>query len=79
MVFILFSISILSACNTGNNEPVEQEEEVNDQPVRYEPNPNQNDPDQGNRPFIHDENPNQTDQQMEKGNDRQFDKDRGAE
>ena len=74
----LLSVSFLTACNMGNNEFNEQDE-VDYSPVRYDQNTNLNDNDnkRTNRPFNHDENPNQTDQELEKGNDLEFNKNRG--
>jgi hypothetical protein len=63
-----------------NNEFNEQDE-VDYRPVRYDQNTNlndnYNDNNRTNRPFIHDENPDQTDQELEKGNDLEFNKNRG--
>lgn len=78
----LLSVSFLSACNLGNNEIIEQEE-VDYQPVRYESDYNQNQNNEetnpANRSTNHDENPENTEKRMEKGDDLEFDKDRGAE
>ncbi|WP_210095894.1 hypothetical protein [Oceanobacillus polygoni] len=76
----LFSLSLLSACNVDNNDSNEQQDDVKDNPTRYENDANLEDEEnQENKSFIHDENPNQTDQELEKGGNLEFDKGRGAE
>jgi hypothetical protein len=81
----LLTVSFLSACNMSNNKFNDQNE-VDYRPVRYEndtfPNDdmtNDNELNRTNRSFPHNESPDQTDERMEKGNDLQFDKDRGAD
>jgi hypothetical protein len=74
----LLLVSFLSACNAGNNNDFNDQEEVDYRPVRYDndTNPNNNN-DDDNRSFNHDENPDQTDKQMEKGDNLEFNKTRG--
>jgi len=76
ILFALLSVSILSACNAGNNDFNDQEE-VDYRPVRNDTDTNPNNNDDDNRSFKHDENPDQTDKQMEKGNNLEFNKTRG--
>lgn len=80
MVSAFLMVNILSACNVDNNEPNKQDdEEVDDFPVHDEDDIDTNAPNQDPKPFNHDENPDQTDQRLQKGDDLQFDSDRGAE
>jgi hypothetical protein len=79
------SISFLSGCNTAEKrESLNQENDVNFRPVRYERKTNENESNndyknQEKRRYLHDESPEQTDDEMEKGNDLEFNKNRGAE
>jgi hypothetical protein len=83
VVSALLSISFLAGCNTNKND-VNNQNEINYHPVRYENDKNLHDDinhnkTRGNKPFKHDESPKQTDQQLEKGGDLEFNKNRGAE
>lgn len=78
----LISLSFLSACNVDNNE-INEQDEVDYRPVRNDRdtdlNENINDENRTNKPFPHDETPEQTDEKREKGDDLEFDRNRGAE
>lgn len=78
MLPVFLMVSILSACNVNNNEP-DGPDKIDEPPVQNEDEGNTNDPNQGPESFNHDEDPDQTDQQLQKGNDLQFDSDRGAD
>ncbi|MEH7013093.1 hypothetical protein V7087_20140 [Neobacillus niacini] len=78
------SIGFLTACNADKRESLNQEKDVNFRPINYERKLNRNESNndyknQDNRRFLHDESPTQTDDEMEKGNDLEFNKNRGAE
>jgi hypothetical protein len=80
----ILSIGLLSGCNSAEKrDSLNQENDVNFRPVRNERKTNVNESNndyknQENRRFLHDESPEQTDE-MEKGNDLEFNKNRGAE
>lgn len=81
---IFLSIGFLTACNTEKRDALNQDDDVDFRPVRYEPKPNGNESNNDyknleNSRFPHDESPEQTDDEMEKGNDLEFNKNRGAE
>lgn len=76
----LVSLSLLSACTVDNNDSNEQQNDVKNNPTHYENDANLEDKEnQENKSFIHDEDPDQTDQELQKGEDLEFDSDRGAE
>lgn len=82
----LVSMSFLSACNVDNRNELNEQDEVDFRPVRYDPNPDNNLNESNNdykpqekKPFRHDQSPNQTDQRMEKGDNLELNKNRGAE
>ena len=80
----ILSIGLLSACNVDKRDSLNQEDDVNFRPIHYERKMNRNESNneyknQDNRRFLHDENPDLTDDEMEKGNDLEFNKNRGAE
>ncbi|TDL75517.1 hypothetical protein QNH48_17295 [Neobacillus sp. YX16] len=81
----ILSIGLLSGCNSAEKrDSLNQENDVNFRPVRNERKTNVNESNndyknQENRRFLHDESPEQTDDEMEKGNDLEFNKNRGAE
>ncbi|PAE44345.1 hypothetical protein [Bacillus sp. 7884-1] len=81
----ILSIGLLSGCNSAEKrDSLNQENDVNFRPVRNESKTNVNESNndyknQENRRFLHDESPEQTDDEMEKGNDLEFNKHRGAE
>jgi hypothetical protein len=81
----ILSIVLLSGCNSAEKRnSLNQENDVNFRPVRNERKTNVNESNndyknQENRRFLHDESPEQTDDEMEKGNDLEFNKNRGAE
>jgi hypothetical protein len=78
------SIGLLTACNAEKRDSLNQDDDVNFRPVRYERKTNENESNNDyknldNRRYNHDESPEQTDDEMEKGNDLEFNKNRGAE
>lgn len=78
------SIGFLTACNADKRESLNPEKDVNFHPINYERKLNRNESNndyknQDNRRFLHDESPTQTDDEMEKGNDLELNKNRGAE
>jgi hypothetical protein len=81
----ILSLGFISGCNSAEKrDSLNQENDVNFRPVRYERKTNENESNndyknQENRRFLHDETPEQTDDEMEKGNDLEFNKNRGAE
>ncbi|MEK3905809.1 hypothetical protein [Oceanobacillus sp. FSL W7-1309] len=76
----LVSLSLLSACTVDNNDSNEQQNDIKNNPTHYENDANLEDKEnQENKSFIHDEDPDQTDQELQKGEDLEFDSDRGAE
>jgi hypothetical protein len=83
-ILTILSIGLLSGCNSAEKrDSLNQENDVNFRPVRNERKTNVNESNndyknQENRRFLHDESPEQTDE-MEKGNDLEFNKNRGAE
>jgi hypothetical protein len=84
-ILTILSIGLLSGCNSAEKrDSLNQENDVNFRPVRNERKTNENESNndyknQENRRFLHDETPEQTDDEMEKGNDLEFNKSRGAE
>jgi hypothetical protein len=84
-ILTILSIGLLSGCNSAEKrDSLNQENDVNFRPVRNERKTNVNESNndyknQENRRFLHDETPEQTDDEMEKGNDLEFNKNRGAE
>jgi hypothetical protein len=84
-ILTILSIGLLSGCNSAEKrDSLNQENDVNFRPVRNERKTNENESNndyknQENRRFLHDETPEQTDDEMEKGNDLEFNKNRGAE
>jgi hypothetical protein len=84
-ILTILSIGLLSGCNSAEKRnSLNQENDVNFRPVRNERKTNENESNndyknQDNRRFLHDETPEQTDDEMEKGNDLEFNKNRGAE
>jgi hypothetical protein len=85
IITTLLSIGLLSGCNTTEKrDALNQDNDVNFRPVRYDRKPNVNESNNDyknleNSRFPHDESPEQTDDEMEKGNDLEFNKNRGAE
>ncbi|MDR4947699.1 hypothetical protein [Neobacillus cucumis] len=80
----LVSVSFLTGCNDNSkNNNINEKIDVDNKPIRYERNPNPDnlheDPNRGNKPFPHDEPPSQTNQRLEKGENLEFNKSRGAE
>ena len=80
----ILSICLLSACNVDKRESLNPEKDVDFRPVHYERKMNKNESNndyknQDNRRFLHDENLDQGDDEMEKGKDPEFNKNRGAE
>jgi hypothetical protein len=79
------SIGLLSGCNTAEKRnSLNQDNDVNFRPVRNDRNPNVNESNNDyknleNSRSPHDESPEQTDDEMEKGNNLEFNKNRGAE
>ncbi|WP_339227037.1 hypothetical protein NSQ77_16020 [Oceanobacillus sp. FSL K6-2867] len=75
----LFSLSLLAACNVNNNDSNEQQGDVNNSPADYENDANLEGEENQENKSIYDEDPDQTDQELQKGDDLEFDSDRGAE
>jgi hypothetical protein len=78
------SIGLLTACNAEKRDSLNQDDDVNFRPVRYERKTNENESNNDYKNeekgrYHHDESPEQTDDEMEKGNDLEFNKNRGAE
>ena len=84
-ILTILSIGLLSGCNSAEKrDSLNQENDVNFRPVRNERKTNENESNndyknQEKRRYLHDESPEQTDDEMEKGNDLEFNKNRGAE
>ncbi|MEH6996674.1 hypothetical protein V7075_28895 [Neobacillus drentensis] len=84
ILYTYLSIGLLTACNADKRDSLNQENDVNFRPVHYERKTNVNESNndyknQENRRFLHDETPEQTDDEMEKGLDLEFNKNRGVE
>ncbi|PAV28428.1 hypothetical protein CIL05_15925 [Virgibacillus profundi] len=91
----VLSAGFLAGCNMNdgesdndNNDTNENEmnapEDVNDQPTKkYDDETNTKEIDEDNirdkKTGRHEEDPQETDMELQKGSDREFDKDRGAE
>jgi hypothetical protein len=84
-ILTILSIGLLSGCNSAEKrDSLNQENDVNFRPVRNERKTNENESNndyknQEKGRYHHDESPEQTDDEMEKGNDLEFNKNRGAE
>jgi hypothetical protein len=84
-ILTILSIGLLSGCNSAEKrDSLNQENDVNFRPVRNERKTNENESNndyknQEKRRYLHDESPEQTDDEMEKGYDLEFNKNRGAE
>jgi hypothetical protein len=86
-ILTFLSIAFLSGCNTDKRESLNRENDVNFRPVHYDRKTNVNESNNDyknreNRRFlhdVHDETPEQTNDEMEKGPDLEFNKNKGAE
>ncbi|MFD2195418.1 hypothetical protein [Oceanobacillus bengalensis] len=90
MITSILSVVFLTGCNTDESENIINEnndenepDNVDYRPVKYDDETNTNEINEDymedKKPGAHNENPGETDMELEKGSDREFDKNRGAE